>query len=124
MAKIIRDTKEVTDYYEDYRIAGYSTHIAEAYYCGNCKKEIKEEDLLRVINDIDKEIRYLNSVLLGIGALIVTSIIIMFITFNKAFTITSFITVIVFVTKLFKLRDLKLKKSVGLEMIEELKNKL
>lgn len=44
MAKIIRDTKEVTDYYEDYRIAGYSTHIAEAYYCGNCKKEIKEDD--------------------------------------------------------------------------------
>lgn len=40
MAKIIKDTKQVTEYYEDYRCAGYSTRTVEAYYCGNCKKEV------------------------------------------------------------------------------------
>ena len=40
MAKIIKDTKQVTEYYEDYRSGGYSTRTVEAYYCGNCKREI------------------------------------------------------------------------------------
>lgn len=40
MAKIIKDTKQVTEYYEDYRCGGYSTRTVEAYYCGNCKKEV------------------------------------------------------------------------------------
>ena len=40
MAKIIKDTKQVTEYSEDYRSGGYSTRTVEAYYCGNCKREI------------------------------------------------------------------------------------
>lgn len=40
MAKIIKDTKQVTEYSEDYRCGGYSTRTVEAYYCGNCKSEI------------------------------------------------------------------------------------
>lgn len=40
MAKIIRDTKQITEYYEDYRCGGYSTRTVEAYYCGKCKREL------------------------------------------------------------------------------------
>lgn len=40
MAKIIRDTKQVTTYSEDYRCGGYSTRTVEAYYCGKCKREL------------------------------------------------------------------------------------
>lgn len=40
MAEIIKDTKKVTEYSEDYRSGGYSTRTVEAYYCGNCKREI------------------------------------------------------------------------------------
>lgn len=40
MAKIIKDTKQVTEYYEDYRSGGYSTKTVEAYYCGNCEREL------------------------------------------------------------------------------------
>lgn len=40
MAKIIKDTKQIIEYYEDYRCGGYSTRTVEAYYCGECKKEL------------------------------------------------------------------------------------
>lgn len=41
MAVIIKDTKQVTEYSEDYRCGGYSTRTVTAYYCGSCKKELE-----------------------------------------------------------------------------------
>lgn len=40
MAKIIKDTKQVVEYSEDYRCGGYSTREVEVYYCGHCGREL------------------------------------------------------------------------------------
>lgn len=45
MAKIIKDTKQVKEYSEDYRSGGWTTHSVDAYYCGKCKKELSDKSL-------------------------------------------------------------------------------
>ena len=45
MAKIIKDTKRVSSYSEDYRSGGWSTRTEEAYYCGACQKELDKKSL-------------------------------------------------------------------------------
>ena len=45
MAKIIKDTKRVSSYSEDYRSGGWSTRTEEAYYCGSCRKELDKKPL-------------------------------------------------------------------------------
>lgn len=43
MAKIIKDTRQVQVYSEDYRSGGWSYRTEEYYYCGNCEKELKTQ---------------------------------------------------------------------------------
>jgi predicted amidophosphoribosyltransferase len=45
MAKIIKDTKQITEYSGDYRSGGRVTYTVEAYYCGNCKKELSASNV-------------------------------------------------------------------------------
>ena len=40
IAKIIRDTIDVSNYYEDHRQGGWTTHKEESYSCGNCKRGV------------------------------------------------------------------------------------
>lgn len=45
MARIIKDTKEVREYSEDYRQGGWSTHEVVAYFCSNCGKELSSSSV-------------------------------------------------------------------------------
>jgi hypothetical protein len=40
MAKVIKDTKQISAYSEDYRCGGWTTRTVEAFYCSNCNKEL------------------------------------------------------------------------------------
>lgn len=40
MAKVIKDTKQISEYSEDYRCGGWTTRTVEAFYCSNCNNEL------------------------------------------------------------------------------------